>query len=133
MKQLRREGSQSTLPIQQQFREGMTIEQRVAIINKETKTMMSTGNYLGAIECCNEAISLNNSPLAVINRAYCYKHIKNWQAAIDDFTLALMQDPTHPAPILAQRGICYGKMEKYELALTDLNTAVEVKKCHKSI
>lgn len=126
MKQLRREGSQSSsLPIQQ-FREGMTIEHRVAIINKEAKAMMSTGNFYGAIECCNEAINLNNSPLAVINRAYCYKHLKNWKLAIEDFTLALQQDPLHPAPILAQRGICYGKIELYEQALSDLNSAIEV-------
>lgn len=126
MKQLKREGSQSSsLPIQQ-FREGMTIEHRVAIINKESKSMMSTGNFFGAIECCNEAINLNNSPLAVINRAYCYKHLKNWKLAIDDFTLALSQDPIHPAPILAQRGICYGKIELYEQSLNDLNNAIEV-------
>jgi tetratricopeptide (TPR) repeat protein len=105
----------------------MTIEQRVAIINKESKAMMSTGNYFGAIECCNEAVTLNNSPLAVINRAYCYKHLKRWKSAIDDFSLALLQDPSHPAPILAQRGICYGKLEMYEQSLNDLNTAIEVK------
>lgn len=126
-KVLKREASQgSSLPIQQQFREGMTIEHRVAIINKETKAMMSTGNYFGAIECCNEAIALNNSSLAVINRAYCYKHLKNWSSAIDDFSLALTQDPTYPAPILAQRGICYGKLELYEQSLSDLNYAIEV-------
>jgi tetratricopeptide (TPR) repeat protein len=128
MRKLRREASQGSvsLPIQQQFREGMTIEQRVAIVNKETKSMMSTGNYYGAIECCNEAIALNNSSLAVINRAYCYKHLKKWKLAIDDFSLALTQDPTYPAPILAQRGICYGKLEFYEQSLSDLNYAIEV-------
>jgi tetratricopeptide (TPR) repeat protein len=127
MRQLRREPSQASSLIIQQFREGMTVEQRVAIINKESKAMMSTGNYFGAIECCNEAIALNNSSLAVINRAYCYKHLKNWKLSIEDFTLALLQDPSHPAPILAQRGICYGKLELYEQSLSDLNAAIEVK------
>lgn len=130
MRQLRREPSQGSSLIIQQFREGMTIEQRVAIINKESKAMMSTGNYFGAIECCNEAVALNNSPLAVINRAYCYKHLKNWKLAIEDFSLALLQDPSYPAPILAQRGICYGKLELYEQSVHDLNAAIEVDNLH---
>lgn len=114
------------VPSTQHYREGLSADHRVALLNKEAKNLMSTGNYIGAVQICTEAISLNNSSLAVISRAYCYKHLKMWSEAIADFTTALLQDPTNPASVYAQRGVCYGKIEMYENSIEDLNKAMQV-------
>ena len=119
--------AQALIATPQHYREGLSVEHRVAILNKEAKTMMSTGNYIGALPICSEAISLNNSNLALISRAYCHKHLKMWSEAIADFTLAIAQDPSNPASLHAQRGICYGKLEMYDAAIDDLNSAVQVR------
>jgi tetratricopeptide (TPR) repeat protein len=113
-------------PVATQHYIGLSVDHRVALLNKEAKNLMSTGNYLSAVQISSEAIALNNSPLAVISRAYCYKHLKMWNEAIIDFTTALLQDPTNPASLYAQRGVCNGKIEMYDNAIDDLNKAIQV-------
>ena len=86
---------------------------------------MDSGKYTEAIECLNVAIQLNNSHVSLINRAHCKKHLKNFEGAIEDFTLALKLDPSN-ITCFNQRGICYSKLEKYDYAIRDLNSAYEV-------
>lgn len=48
-----------------------------------------------------------------------------YSAALDFFNLAIEADPTDPN-ILADRAVCYFHLQKFELALIDLNDAVSI-------
>jgi tetratricopeptide (TPR) repeat protein len=108
------------------LREGLTTEHRVAILNKEAKSYISVGNYEAAITCCSTAISLNESNLAYLSRAHCYKNLKRWKEAISDYSAAIANDPSSSST-LCQRGLSYAKLEMYSEAIEDLSGAYIVR------
>jgi tetratricopeptide (TPR) repeat protein len=106
-------------------RDGLSVEHRVALLNKEAKSLIAGGNYEAAVECCNEAIILNDSNLAYLSRSYCFKHLKKWDAAISDFNFLISHDPSQNN--YCQRGLCYAKLHNYKSAIEDLCQAYNVK------
>jgi tetratricopeptide (TPR) repeat protein len=85
--------------------------------------------YLPAIRALNKAIELDpESPGAHNNRGWVYLKIKQYQNAITDFTREIelnAMSESELAAVYCNRFVAYSNMELDDLALADLNNALE--------
>lgn len=86
---------------------------------------MKLGNYKEAIIYYNNAIKMHSTGLYYNNRGFCKSEINDFNGAIEDYSFAINFKPSE-AVYWANRGIQYHKNNKRELALIDLNKAVEL-------
>ena len=84
------------------------------------------GEYLAAIDCCNEAIALN--PISVNAygvRGSAHRDLGDSEDAIADFSRAIELAPDSPAGY-QHRGDVYGVIGEWDLTLSDYGRAAEL-------
>jgi tetratricopeptide (TPR) repeat protein len=59
------------------------------------------------------------------NRGLCYKNLKNYNFALEDYHKAIALNPNFSGAY-ANRGVCYVELKKYELALADFDKAISL-------
>jgi tetratricopeptide (TPR) repeat protein len=77
----------------------------------------------------NDTILNFNKLHFILNRGLSYKHLKNFQAALNDYNLVIQQNPKYGIAFL-NRGNLNVEMERYDLALKDYNTAINIDNKH---
>jgi len=91
-------------------------------------TEYNAGKYMDAIADFTKTLKLNRTyNEAYYYRGQCYVAINKYDSAIKDYTFVLAQLP-RSVPFLKLRSEAYAGNEQLELALGDLNTAVDLAK-----
>lgn len=103
---------------------GLTAEQQSFALLKQGRLYAEQESYDSAIEVFNKAISLHVSVHNFIARAACYEKILSWEDAYFDYCFALRLDP-ESGLLLAHRGLCLAKLNKFDIALEDLTKACQ--------
>ncbi len=91
-------------------------------------TEYNAGKYMDAIADFTKTLKLNHTYNEVYYyRGQCYVAINKYDSAIKDYSFVLAQLP-RSVPFLKLRSEAYAGNEQLELALGDLNTAVDLAK-----
>lgn len=101
-----------------------TVQKAIQQIDKGDQYYNSK-QYRQAITCYDQALELGSNSIAYHNRASAYAKLKNYQAAIADFTLAIKLDPDY-ASAYFRRGAVYQQLKQYQKAIADSAKAVEL-------
>ena len=87
---------------------------------------LEEGNHEKAMECCNEAISIDpNYADAYFIRGLVYTDIGAYEEAIKDFSKAIDLEPNDDHAYL-RRGTAYYKLGRYHEALEDYRTSCDM-------
>jgi tetratricopeptide (TPR) repeat protein len=89
-------------------------------------SLFGKGDYESAIRDYDTAISLDpKSALAYLNRAEAYRKVGRLADVVGDYDKAMEIRPDDPE-ILYKRGLAYWRLEKKNMALTDLRRAANL-------
>ena len=72
-----------------------------------------------AVEAWSAAIKLQDTAVARIQRAICYRHLHNWDAAIDDLHRAEQLAPNHP--LVRQQAALFDRLGKFLAEVRELD------------
>ena len=104
----------------------MTEQQKTAVFIKEGKKLMDEAEYTDALECFDEAISMNPQYTITYNiRAFCHKNLHMFSEAYFDYSFLIRLEPFNGSHYCA-RGLCCVKLKRITLALKDFDTSIEV-------
>lgn len=82
------------------------------------------GDYQKAISYYTRAIKLDNNELYYFNRGYCHDLLREYDAAIRDYTKAVQINPNY-AEAFNARGFIYDSQGKFEEAIKDFSSAIK--------
>lgn len=82
------------------------------------------GDYQKAISFYTRAIKLDNNALYYFNRGYCHDLLREYDAAIRDYSKAVQVDPSY-AEAFNARGFIYDSQGKFEKAIQDFTKAIK--------
>jgi len=89
----------------------------------------SNGRYEEAAACYTRALGLtsdkNERSILFSNRAACHSQHQNWHAMLEDCNSALQENPKN-VKALMRRGLAYEGLEKYQLAINDMKSVLEL-------
>ena len=75
---------------------------------------------------CNRAINLNNTNVRALDlRGNINRDLKNYEKALDDYSIAIKIDPEF-AIAYYNRGVIYNYREEMSKALDDFTTAIKI-------
>lgn len=107
-------------------KEFMTDSQKAHILLREGKIYVENGDYTGAIECFNEAVSLNPTIVSIYtSRANAHKALYKFKEAYFDYSFAIRLEPDCGSHYCS-RGLCLVKLKKLSMALEDLDYACQL-------
>mmetsp|Transcript_56726 Transcript_56726/g.164540 ORF Transcript_56726/g.164540 Transcript_56726/m.164540 type:complete len:697 (-) Transcript_56726:61-2151(-) len=85
----------------------------------------AAAEYEACVQLLSDAIALRPQHVQYYQtRGRCFKELKQYQRALDDFSICIRFDPEN-ARHYHQRGLCYRKLERVEEALKDYNDALK--------
>jgi tetratricopeptide (TPR) repeat protein len=106
---------------------------KLAVLLKEGYAAVRSKRYDRAISSFTAALEANpdNNIASHIhyNRGLAYSLIGNNDKAIDDYSVAIQQNPKHVNPYI-NRGIEYSKKRNYKLAFRDATMAIQLNRKH---
>jgi len=89
----------------------------------------SNGRYEEAAACYTRALELTTDKMerSVLysNRAACHSQHQNWNKMLEDADLALKENPKNVKAMM-RRGLAYEGLEKYQLAINDMKSVLEL-------
>lgn len=89
----------------------------------------SNGRYEEAAACYTRALGMTTDHLErsilYSNRAACWSQHQNWQKMLEDANLAVQENPKN-AKAMMRRGLAYEGLEKYQLAINDMKSVLEL-------
>ena len=89
----------------------------------------SNGRYEEAAACYTRALELTTDKMerSVLysNRAACHSQHQNWHKMLEDCNLALEANPKNVKAMM-RRGLAYEGLEKYQLAINDMKSVLEL-------
>jgi len=87
------------------------------------------GRYEEAAECYTRALALTEDhmerSILYSNRAACHSQHQNWHKMLEDADLAVKENPKN-AKAMMRRGLAYEGLEKYQLAINDMKSVLEL-------
>jgi len=89
----------------------------------------SNGRYEEAAACYTRALGLTTDKLErsilFSNRAACHSQHQNWHKMLEDCNYALEENPKNVKAMM-RRGLAYEGLEKYQLAINDMKSVLEL-------
>jgi len=89
----------------------------------------SNGRYEEAAACYTRALELTQDKMerSVLysNRAACHSQHQNWHKMLEDANLAIQENPKNVKAMM-RRGLAYEGLEKYQLAINDMKSVLEL-------
>ena len=93
---------------------------------EEGKKLYMQGFFRRSIDCCNKAIILDEKyPYAYYYRGNAYFELKDYQAALNDYKMAIELKPEIAEYHKGCAGV-YFNLEKYKESLTEINKAIKL-------
>lgn len=89
---------------------------------------MDGGDFQGAVDCLNEAISYNPNVTLFNTRAQCHKMLDMYEEAYFDYSYTIRLESEVGSHFCA-RGLCLSKLKKLGMAMEDLDVAIQLDPC----
>lgn len=102
----------------------MTDTQKSLILLREGKIALDNGDIKGALDCFTQGIIFNPTVSLFNYRAICHKQLDMYNDAYFDYSYNIRLEPENGAHY-CNRGLCLAKLRKFNLAIEDLNSAIE--------
>jgi len=67
----------------------------------------------------------NERSILYSNRAACHSQHQNWNKMLEDANLAIQENPKNVKAMM-RRGLAYEGLEKYQLAINDMKSVLEL-------
>lgn len=100
-----------------------------ALAKAEGNDHFSNGRYEEAAACYTRALEISTDPIerSVLysNRAACHSQHQNWHRMLEDADMAVKENPKN-AKAMMRRGLAYEGLEKYQLAINDMKSVLEL-------
>ncbi len=100
------------------------LNQRIAELKSIAQERAASGDGLAAIQQFTQAIALKPTAESYYQRANAQLDLGNYQAAVEDYTAAIGEDPNYVAAYF-NRGLAYLKLNQFQAAVDDYTKVIE--------